>query len=146
MDSPTNCWLTVTFYSNSASTSSWSMTSKARSHSKSVSFYLKHRSIRVHFVPIIVRSQVWPFTKKVLHFIFNFRANVFEKDGVSLSPNHEGTHWVRIEQPRDAKIIFKQVECTEDNIWAVDKDNTIWYKEFSNVDQHLNRNSLFQQY
>ena len=38
-----------------------------------------------------------------------FRANVFEKDGVSLSPNHEGTHWVRIEQPKENKIIFKQV-------------------------------------
>ena len=38
-----------------------------------------------------------------------FRANVFEKDGVSLSPNHEGTHWVRIEQPKEDKIIFKQV-------------------------------------
>ena len=38
-----------------------------------------------------------------------FRVNVFEKDGVSLSPNHEGTHWVRIEQPREEKIIFKQV-------------------------------------
>ena len=35
--------------------------------------------------------------------------SVFEKDGVSLSPNHEGTHWVRIEQPREEKIIFKQV-------------------------------------
>ena len=26
-----------------------------------------------------------------------------------MSPNHEGTHWVRIEQPREEKIIFKQV-------------------------------------
>ena len=68
-----------------------------------------------------------------------FRANVFEKDGVSLSPNHEGTHWVRIEQPKDAKIIFKQVECTEDTSWAVDKDNTVWFKKFSNVDEYLNR-------
>ena len=39
-----------------------------------------------------------------------FRVNVFEKDGISLSPNHEGTHWVRIEQPKEEKIIFKQVK------------------------------------
>ena len=38
-----------------------------------------------------------------------FRANVYQYDGVSLSPNQEGTHWVRIEQPKDDKIIFKQV-------------------------------------
>jgi hypothetical protein len=38
-----------------------------------------------------------------------YRANVYENDGVSKSPNHEGTHWVRIEQPKDSKIIFKQV-------------------------------------
>ena len=94
-----------------------------------------------------------------------FRANVFEKDGVSLSPNHEGTHWVRIEQPKDAKIIFKQVkksdyfrsifkfnsillkvECTEDTIWAVDKDNTIWFKRHSNVDSFLNPHYNFTLY
>lgn len=66
-----------------------------------------------------------------------FRAQVFEVDGVSASPNHEGTHWVRIEQPRDTKIIFKQIECTENTIWAVDKDNTIWFKDFTNIHEYL---------
>ena len=31
------------------------------------------------------------------------------------------------------------MECTEDTIWAVDKDNTIWFKEYSDVDEYLNR-------
>lgn len=75
-----------------------------------------------------------------------FRANVYEKDGVSLSPNHEGTHWVRIEQPKGDKIIFKQVECTEDTIWAVDKDNTVWFKNMSNVDTYLNPHYNFTLY
>lgn len=66
-----------------------------------------------------------------------YRANVFERDGVNMASNHEGTHWVRIEQPKETKIIFKQVECSVDNIWAVDKDNTIWYKEMSNPDENM---------
>ena len=68
-----------------------------------------------------------------------FRANVYQYDGVSLSPNQEGTHWVRIEQPKDDKIIFKQIESSHDTIWAVDKDNTVWFKEFSFVDEYLKR-------
>ena len=40
------------------------------------------------------------FTKyKNFHFIIQ----------QNTSPNHEGTHWVRIEQEKDSKIIFKQV-------------------------------------
>ena len=71
-----------------------------------------------------------------------FRANVYQYDGVSLSPNQEGTHWVRIEQPKDDKIIFKQIESSHDTIWAVDKDNTVWFKEFSFVDEYLKRKIL----
>ncbi len=42
------------------------------------------------------------FTKyKNFHFIIQ----------QNTSPNHEGTHWVRIEQEKDSKIIFKQVSC-----------------------------------
>lgn len=38
-----------------------------------------------------------------------YRANIFEMPGKNLTaPNHEGTHWVRIEQDKDSKIIFKQ--------------------------------------
>ena len=55
-----------------------------------------------------------------------------------MAPNHEGTHWVRIEQPKEGKIIFKEIECCVDNIWAVDKDNTVWYKAMSNPDYEDN--------
>merc|ERR1712110_67245 len=51
--------------------------------------------------------------------------------------NHEGTHWVRIEQPRESKIIFKWIECGVDCMWGVDKDNTVWYKEMTNPDLQM---------
>ncbi len=67
----------------------------------------------------------------------------------AMGPNNEGTHWVRLEQKKDKKIIFKQVlsdilfsnfakfvaklllikvETTGDHLWALDKDNHIFYK------------------
>ena len=45
-----------------------------------------------------------------------------------MGPNNEGTHWVRLEQPKDKKIIFKQVETAMDHIWALDKDNHVIFK------------------
>ena len=36
---------------------------------------------------------------KIKYFLFEFQ--------VLTATNHEGTHWVRIEQPRESKIIFK---------------------------------------
>ena len=50
--------------------------------------------------------------------------------GAAITPNREGTHWVRIEQGKEEKIIFKQVECADDAIWAVDKDNLVFFKEY----------------
>ena len=35
---------------------------------------------------------------------------------VLTATNHEGTHWVRIEQPRESKIIFKWASNTNDRI------------------------------
>jgi len=65
-----------------------------------------------------------------------YRASVFDRgDGSWVhTANHEGTHWVRIEQGKDNKIIFKQVECALNSMWAVDKDNTVWYKDKANPD------------
>ena len=37
---------------------------------------------------------------------------------------------MRIEQGKEEKIIFKQVECADDSIWAVDKDNQVFFKEY----------------
>ena len=50
--------------------------------------------------------------------------------GATITPNKEGTHWVRIEQGKDEKIIFKQIESAVDSIWAVDKDNQVYFKEY----------------
>ena len=48
-----------------------------------------------------------------------YRANVFDcGDGSWVSTvNHEGTHWVRVEQSKNSKIIFKQVEATANTMW-----------------------------
>ena len=38
-----------------------------------------------------------------------------------------------MEQPKEGKIVFKQVEVEGDTIVATDKDNTVFYKiRFSN--------------
>ena len=50
--------------------------------------------------------------------------------GATITPNKEGTHWVRIEQSKEEKIVFKQVESAVDSIWAVDKDNQVYFKEY----------------
>ena len=42
--------------------------------------------------------------------------------------NNQGTHWVRLEQPKDKKIIFKQMEISGDHLWALDKDNHVIFK------------------
>ena len=44
-----------------------------------------------------------------------------------------GTHWLRVEQPKEGKIVFKQVEVEGDTIVTTDKDNNVFYKlRFSN--------------
>ena len=35
--------------------------------------------------------------------------------------------------------LFVKIECTEDTIWGIDKDNTVWFKDLANVDEHLKR-------
>ncbi len=42
-----------------------------------------------------------------------------------LTPTNEGTHWIRIEQSKESKIIFKSFELSENDIWAIDKDNQV---------------------
>ena len=37
---------------------------------------------------------------------------------------------MRIEQGKEEKIIFKQLESADDSIWAVDKDNQVFFKEY----------------
>ena len=41
---------------------------------------------------------------------------------VLTAPNHEGTHWVRIEQEKDSKIIFKWVSFNQKNLFIDLKD------------------------
>ena len=41
---------------------------------------------------------------------------VLLKFQVLTDTNHEGTHWVRIEQPRESKIIFKWASNLNDSI------------------------------
>lgn len=44
-----------------------------------------------------------------------------------------GTHWLRVEQHKDNKIVFKQIEVEGDTVVATDKDNNVFYKlKFSN--------------
>ena len=39
-----------------------------------------------------------------------------------------GTHWLRVEQEKENKIVFKQIEVEGDTLVATDKDNNIFYK------------------
>ena len=70
-----------------------------------------------------------------------YRANMYDHGDGNFVPtlSHEGTHWVRIEQNRDSKIIFKHVECAIDSMWGVDKDNCLWYREMTNPDINTQR-------
>ena len=45
-----------------------------------------------------------------------------------------GTHWLRVEQPKDSKVVFKQLEVEGDLIVASDKDNNVYYKIGFNKD------------
>ena len=57
-----------------------------------------------------------------------------------------GTHWLRIEQPKEGKIVFKQMEVEGDTIVASDKDNNLFYKlKISNdIKGQLDRQVLFR--
>ena len=39
-----------------------------------------------------------------------------------------GTHWLRVEQPKEGKVVFKQLEVEGDMLVATDKDNNVFYK------------------
>ena len=54
-----------------------------------------------------------------------------------LTPTNEGTHWIRIEQSKENKIIFKQFELSGNDIWAIDKDNQVFWK--SDIYEDINR-------
>ena len=45
-----------------------------------------------------------------------------------------GTHWLRVEQPKDSKVVFKQIEVEGDMVVATDKDNNVYYKMGFNKD------------
>lgn len=45
-----------------------------------------------------------------------------------------GTHWLRVEQPKDSKVVFKQIEVEDDLLVATDKDNNVFYKMGYNKD------------
>ena len=45
-----------------------------------------------------------------------------------------GTHWFRVEQPKDSKVVFKQIEVEDDLLVATDKDNNVFYKMGYNKD------------
>lgn len=49
----------------------------------------------------------------------------FYRSGIE---KNTGTHWLRVEQPKDSKIVFKQMDVDGDTIVATDKDNNIFYK------------------
>ena len=62
--------------------------------------------------------------------------------GNTISPNREGSHWVRLEQDKDSKIIFKQIEAASDTLWGVDKDNNVFFKEY--IYDDIERNYFFK--
>ena len=39
-----------------------------------------------------------------------------------------GTHWLRVEQPKEGKTVFKQMEVEAETLVATDKDNNVFYK------------------
>ncbi len=48
-----------------------------------------------------------------------YRANLIEElceEGATITPTREGTHWVRLEQSKEDKIIFKWVRLIYRNI------------------------------
>ena len=57
------------------------------------------------------------------YFLDLCRANLGE------TSNREGTHWIRLGQDKERKIIFKQFEFAGNSLWAIDIKNNIWFKE-----------------
>jgi len=55
----------------------------------------------------------------------------FYRSGID---KNTGTHWLRVEQPKDSKVVFKQLEVEGDLIVASDKDNNVYYKIGFNKD------------
>ena len=39
-----------------------------------------------------------------------------------------GTHWLRVEQPKEGKVVFKQLDVEGEMLVATDKDNNVFYK------------------
>ena len=52
---------------------------------------------------------------------------------VLTATNHEGTHWVRIEQPRESKIIFKWASRINNRISLPSYKSTISYGNNRNM-------------
>ena len=62
---------------------------------------------------------------KITYFLFKFQ--------VLTATNHEGTHWVRIEQPRESKIIFKWASRINNRISLPSYKSTISYGNNRNM-------------
>ena len=60
------------------------------------------------------------FNPSLILFLFLFNRAGIEKN--------TGTHWLRVEQPKENKIVFKQIEVEGDMLVATDKDNNVFYK------------------
>ena len=82
----------------------------------------------------------------VLEFVavdnFDFTRKIVKKFGV------KNSGFVKVEF-LDKNLTFSivcltylQIESSHDTIWAVDKDNTVWFKEFSFVDEYLKRKEV----
>jgi len=50
---------------------------------------------------------------------------IFYRSGID---KNQGSHWLRVEQPKNHKIVFKQLDVMGDTLIATDKDNNIYYK------------------
>lgn len=62
---------------------------------------------------------------KIIYFLQFFFSFIFYRSGIE---KNTGTHWLRVEQPKDAKTVFKQIEVEGETLMATDKDNNVFYK------------------
>ncbi|XP_071746135.1 uncharacterized protein [Lepeophtheirus salmonis] len=69
-------------------------------------------------------QQIFGGPKTVLGLTGN--RDIYYRSG--LSSSDQGSHWIRIEQEKDSKIVFKHIECHEDSFWCVDTNNHVWFK------------------
>eukprot|EP00096_Caligus_rogercresseyi_P009950 TRINITY_DN3493_c0_g1_i2.p1 TRINITY_DN3493_c0_g1~~TRINITY_DN3493_c0_g1_i2.p1 ORF type:complete len:659 (-),score=140.46 TRINITY_DN3493_c0_g1_i2:136-2112(-) len=69
-------------------------------------------------------QQIYSGAKVILGLAGN--RDIYYRSGFGISDM--GTHWIRIEQEKESKIIFKHIECHIDSLWCVDTENHVWLK------------------